>query len=58
MIDFKKSVGNENLKSIMIKIQNEIKDKVISLSIDKLIQQNKEIQKLKKDCERYQKKNC
>ena len=58
MIDYKKSVGNENLKVMMIKIQNEIKDKVISLSIDKLIQQNKEIQKLKKDCERYQKKNC
>ena len=56
MIDFKKSVGNENLKVMMIKIQNEIKDKVISLSIDKLIQQNNEIQKLKKDCERYQKK--
>ena len=58
MIDYKKSVGNENLKVMMIKIQNEIKDKVISLSIDKLIQQNNEIQKLKKDCERYQKKNC
>ena len=54
MIDFKKSVGNENLKFIMIKIQNEIKDKVINIFIDKLIEQNNEIKKLRKDCDRYQ----
>lgn len=56
MIDYKKSVRNENLKVMMRKIQNEIKDKVISIFIDKLIVQNNEIKKLKKDCDRYQKK--
>ena len=56
MSNFKNSVINDNLKKLMCQIQNEIRDKVLSIFIDTIMKQNKEIIKLKKDCDRYYKK--
>ena len=56
MSNFKNSVINDNLTKLMCQIQNEIRDKVLSIFIDKIMKQNKEIIKLKKDCDRYYKK--
>lgn len=55
MSNFKNSVINDNLKKLMCQIQNEIRDKVLSIFIDTIMKQNKEIIKLKKDCDRYYK---
>jgi len=56
-INERKIKNNINYKSIMKSIQNDIKDVLLSKFLDKIILQNKEINNLKIECNKFKKKS-
>ena len=56
-INERKIKNNFNYKSTMKSIQNEIKDVLLSKFLDRIISQNKEINKLKIECNKFKKKS-